>query len=56
MLEFVKKVKVVGLICFCMGVVWKNLYECDMFYLEKMVEGVKVMGMEICMILGILDK
>ncbi|WP_294902509.1 biotin synthase BioB [Tatumella sp. UBA2305] len=39
---------------FCMGAAWKNPHDRDMPYLEKMVAGVKAMGMETCMTLGTL--
>lgn len=55
-LESAKKAKAAGSTRFCMGAAWKNPHERDMPYLEKMVEGVKAMGMETCMTLGILDK
>ncbi len=51
-----KKAKAAGSTRFCMGAAWKNPHERDMPYLEKMVEGVKAMGMETCMTLGSLDK
>ena len=38
-----------------MGAAWKNPHDRDMPYLEKMVEGVKAMGMETCMTLGTLS-
>lgn len=37
-----------------MGVVWWNLCDRDMFYILKMVEEVKSLGLEICMMLGML--
>lgn len=37
-----------------MGVVWKNLKECDMLLFKEMICGVKDMGLEICMMLGML--
>lgn len=52
--EVVVEVKVIGLICFCMGVVWKYLLVKDMFYVLEMVKGVKKFGLEICMIFGCL--
>ncbi|HDL8486318.1 TPA: biotin synthase BioB [Yersinia enterocolitica] len=55
-LESAKKAKAAGSTRFCMGAAWKNPHERDMPYLEKMVEGVKAMGMETCMTLGTLDK
>ncbi|CNI27347.1 biotin synthase BioB [Yersinia pekkanenii] len=55
-LESAKKAKTAGSTRFCMGAAWKNPHERDMPYLEKMVEGVKAMGLETCMTLGMLDK
>lgn len=55
-LESAKKAKAAGSTRFCMGAAWKNPHERDMPYLEKMVEGVKAMGMETCMTLGMLNK
>lgn len=39
---------------FCMGAAWRNPHDRDMPYLEQMVRGVKEMGMEACMTLGML--
>jgi biotin synthase len=41
---------------FCMGAAWKNPKQRDMPYLIKMVQGVKELGLESCMTLGMLDK
>lgn len=51
-----KKAKANGSTRFCMGAAWKNPKERDMPYLRKMVEGVKALGMETCMTLGMLDQ
>ncbi|MFM2485322.1 biotin synthase BioB [Celerinatantimonas yamalensis] len=51
-----KKAKQNGSTRFCMGAAWKNPKERDMPYLLKMVEGVKSLGMETCMTLGMLDQ
>lgn len=40
---------------FCMGAAWRSPKERDMGVLEAMVEGVKGLGMETCMTLGMLD-
>ncbi|MTD40623.1 biotin synthase BioB [Erwinia sp. CPCC 100877] len=40
---------------FCMGAAWKNPNDRDMPYLERMVQGVKALGMETCMTLGTLS-
>ena len=39
---------------FCMGAAWKNPHKRDMPYLIDMVKGVKGMGLETCMTLGML--
>jgi len=41
---------------FCMGAAWRNPKERDMDALCTMVAGVKAMGLETCMTLGMLDK
>lgn len=51
-----KKAKANGSTRFCMGAAWKNPKARDMPYLKKMVEGVKSLGMETCMTLGMLDQ
>ncbi|SIQ84516.1 biotin synthase [Aeromonas sp. RU39B] len=40
---------------FCMGAAWRNPKERDMPYLIQMIEGVRSMGMETCMTLGMLS-
>ena len=40
---------------FCMGAAWRSPKERDMDTLVAMVEGVKALGMETCMTLGMLD-
>ncbi|WON77995.1 biotin synthase BioB [Serratia sp. UGAL515B_01] len=54
-LESARKAKAAGSSRFCMGAAWKNPHERDMPYLQQMVQGVKAMGMETCMTLGLLD-
>lgn len=54
-LEAAKKAKEAGSTRFCMGAAWKNPRERDIPYLQKMVEGVKELGMETCMTLGMLE-
>jgi len=39
---------------FCMGAAWRNLHERDMPYVLELVKGVKAMGLETCMTLGML--
>lgn len=41
---------------FCMGAAWKNPNKRDMPYVLEMVKGVKEMGLETCMTLGMLDE
>lgn len=41
---------------FCMGAAWRNPKERDMPKVVAMVEGVRAMGMETCMTLGMLDE
>ncbi|QTF08951.1 biotin synthase BioB [Brenneria izadpanahii] len=50
-----RQAKAAGSTRFCMGAAWKNPHERDMPYLEKMVQGVKALGMETCMTLGTLN-
>ncbi|VFP80813.1 biotin synthase BioB [Candidatus Erwinia haradaeae] len=40
---------------FCMGAAWKHPHDRDMPLLEEMIKGVKKMGLETCMTLGMLD-
>tara|TARA_R110002126_G_scaffold8826_1_gene40833 strand:+ start:1343 stop:2392 length:1050 start_codon:yes stop_codon:yes gene_type:complete len=40
---------------FCMGAAWSNPKQRDMPYIVEMVQGVKAMGLETCMTLGMLD-
>lgn len=55
-LSSARKAKAAGSGRFCMGAAWKNPHERDMPHLEKMVQGVKAMGMETCMTLGSLSQ
>lgn len=41
---------------FCMGAAWRNPKERDMPAIVEMIEGVRQMGMETCMTLGMLSK
>ncbi|WP_341504039.1 biotin synthase BioB [Gallaecimonas sp. GXIMD4217] len=54
-LEEARKAKAVGATRFCMGAAWKNPKERDMPYVMSMVKGVKEMGLETCMTLGMLS-
>ena len=48
--------KKVGSTRFCMGAAWRNPKQRDIPYLVQMIEGVKDMGMETCMTLGMLTR
>lgn len=50
-----KKAKQAGSTRFCMGAAWKNPKQRDMPYLIQMIQGVKEMGLETCMTLGMLS-
>ncbi len=54
-LEEAKKAKAAGSTRFCMGAAWKNPKARDMPYIEEMVKGVKSIGLESCMTLGMLS-
>lgn len=51
-----KKAKDAGATRYCMGAAWRSPKERDMEAVLAMVEGVKAMGMETCMTLGMLDE
>ncbi|MCG3862917.1 MULTISPECIES: biotin synthase BioB [unclassified Photobacterium] len=53
-LDAATKAKQSGATRFCMGAAWKNPKERDMPYLLDMVKGVKEMGLETCMTLGMI--
>ncbi|MCL9774349.1 biotin synthase BioB [Vibrio methylphosphonaticus] len=53
-LEAAQKAKTAGSTRFCMGAAWKNPKERDMPLLKEMIKGVKDMGLETCMTLGML--
>ncbi len=53
-LDAAQKAKNAGSTRFCMGAAWKNPKERDMPHLREMIEGVKGMGLETCMTLGML--
>ncbi|MEI8595328.1 biotin synthase BioB [Photobacterium sp. Hal280] len=53
-LDAAEKAKSSGATRFCMGAAWKNPKERDMPYLLEMVRGVKSMGLETCMTLGMI--
>jgi len=54
-LDAARKAKAAGSGRFCMGAAWKNPHDRDMPYLEQMVRGVKELGLETCMTLGMLN-
>jgi len=54
-LEAAQKAKAQGSTRFCMGAAWRNPKERDMPYVVEMVKGVKSLGLETCMTLGMLS-
>lgn len=50
-----RKAKAEGATRYCMGAAWRSPKERDMEMLAAMVEGVKALGMETCMTLGMLS-
>ena len=55
-LEKARQAKANGSERFCMGAAWRNPENRDMPYIIKMIKGVKELGMESCMTLGMLNK
>ncbi|GGK73974.1 biotin synthase BioB [Amphritea balenae] len=55
-LEKARKAKETGSTRFCMGAAWKHPADKDMPYVVEMVKGVKELGLETCMTLGMLDE
>jgi len=53
-LEEAKEARASGATRFCMGAAWRSPKAKDMPYVTKMVRGVKDLGMETCMTLGML--
>ncbi|NRB70031.1 MAG: biotin synthase BioB [Vibrio sp.] len=53
-LDAAQKAKNAGSTRFCMGAAWKNPKARDMPHLTEMIKGVKGMGLETCMTLGML--
>ena len=51
-----QKAKDSGATRFCMGAAWRSPHDRDMPYVISMVEGVKALGLESCMTLGMLSK
>ncbi|WP_448549861.1 biotin synthase BioB [Thalassotalea fusca] len=54
-LEAAQQAKAQGSTRFCMGAAWRNPKERDMPYVLEMVKGVKSLGLETCMTLGMLS-
>ncbi|WP_240336759.1 biotin synthase BioB [Tropicibacter sp. Alg240-R139] len=50
-----RKAKEGGATRYCMGAAWRSPKDRDMAALEAMIQGVKDLGMETCMTLGMLD-
>lgn len=55
-LESARQAKESGSQRFCMGAAWRNPKDRDMGAIIEMVSGVRAMGMETCMTLGMLSK
>jgi len=55
-LEAAKQAKAQGSTRFCMGAAWRNPKQRDMPYVVEMVKGVKALGLETCMTLGMLSE
>lgn len=53
-LEKARQARASGSTRFCMGAAWKHPSDRDMPYLIKMIKGVKALGLETCMTLGML--
>ncbi|MQQ09520.1 biotin synthase BioB [Epibacterium sp. SM1979] len=51
-----KKAKEAGATRYCMGAAWRSPKDRDMDALEAMINGVKDLGMETCMTLGMLEE
>lgn len=54
-LEEARAAKASGATRFCMGAAWRSPKNKDMEYVTQMVTGVKALGLETCMTLGMLD-
>lgn len=55
-LEKARQAREAGSTRFCMGAAWKHPAERDMPYLVEMIKGVKALGLETCMTLGMLSE
>lgn len=51
-----QRAKDIGSTRFCMGAAWRNPKDRDMPYIVKMIEGVRELGLETCMTLGMLSR
>lgn len=54
-LEAAERAKSIGSTRFCMGAAWRNPKDRDMPYIIKMIQGVRELGLETCMTLGMLS-
>ncbi len=54
-IESAQKAKETGASRFCMGAAWRNLKDRDLERVAQMVEGVKDLGLETCVTLGMLE-
>ena len=50
-----KKAKANGASRFCMGAAWRSLKDRDLDKITAMIEGVKALGLETCVTLGLID-
>jgi biotin synthase len=55
-LERAREAKQAGSTRFCMGAAWRNPKDRDMPYVMEMIKGVKALGLETCMTLGMLSR
>jgi biotin synthase len=55
-IEEARAAKASGATRFCMGAAWRSPKNRDMPYVTTMVQGVKALGLETCMTLGMLDE
>lgn len=55
-IEEAKAAKASGATRFCMGAAWRSPNQKNMAYVVEMVKGVKSLGLETCMTLGMLDE
>ncbi|GAB3035828.1 biotin synthase BioB [Bowmanella dokdonensis] len=55
-LQRAREAKQTGSTRFCMGAAWRNPKDRDMPYVIEMVKGVKALGLETCMTLGMLSQ